>query len=140
MTIKISIIALIIASVSHGATVRDFLLALEQVESGGDELAYNEGENALGCLQIRPIMVSDYNRIYGTTIDHSEVKDRATSHKIAVGIFKHYSKSIEAANAKHLAFIWNGGGSAWRRVDSPRNDKKQENLNIYWNKVQRHLQ
>ena len=58
------------SSGAQGATMTDLLLALEKVESNGNEFAYNESEKALGSLQIRPIMVDDYNRIYGTEFKH----------------------------------------------------------------------
>ena len=53
----------------------------------------------------------------------------------------HYAKKIPNLNAKHLVFIHNGGGSAWRYVDDPNygNAKKRSNLEIYWNKVKIHL-
>ena len=37
--------------------------ALILVESAGNERAFNKKENACGCLQIRPIMVREVNRI-----------------------------------------------------------------------------
>jgi hypothetical protein len=131
------------SSGAQGATMTDLILSLEQVESNGNEIAYNESEKALGCLQIRPIMLADYNRIYGTSFTHDQMKSRSTSHLVAIGIFHHYGKSIKrnggTPNAKHLAFIWNGGGSAWKRVDNPKRDQKQNNLEIYWTKVSKHL-
>jgi hypothetical protein len=133
----------LISNRAQGATMTDLILALERVESNGNEIAYNEREKALGCLQIRPIMLADYNRIYGTSFTHDEMKDRIISHDIAIGIFHHYGKYIENSGetitAKHFSFIWNGGGSAWKRVNNPRDDQKQKNLEIYWTKVSKHL-
>ena len=131
------------SSGAFGATMTDLILALEKVESNCNEFAYNESEKALGSLQIRPIMVDDYNRIYGTEFKHEQMKSRSTSHLVAIGIFHHYGKYIkrdgEKTTAKHLAFIWNGGGSAWKRVDNPKRDQKQNNLEIYWKKVSKNL-
>lgn len=128
---------------ADAATMTDLIFAIENVESNGNEAAYNESEKALGCLQIRPIMLADYNRIYGTSITHDQMKSRSTSHDVAIGIFHHYGKYVErngeTLNAKHLSFVWNGGGSAWKRVNSPKNDKKQNNLEIYWTKVSKYL-
>jgi len=133
----------ICASIAQGATLTDLIVALEKVESNCNPSAYNESEKALGSLQIRPIMLADYNRIYGTNIKHKQMSNRLTSHNIAIGIFRHYGKCIkrngEKLNAKHLAFIWNGGGSAWKRVANPKSDQKQKNLEIYWTKVSKHL-
>ena len=131
------------SSGAQGATMTDLILALEKVESNCNEFAYNESEKALGSLQIRPIMVDDYNRIYSTELKHEQMKSRSTSHLVAIGIFHHYGKRIklngENTTSKHLAFIWSGGGSAWRRVDNPKRDQKQNNLEIYWTKVSKHL-
>jgi hypothetical protein len=135
----------ICASIAQGATLTDLIVALEKVESNCNPSAYNESEKALGSLQIRPIMLADYNRIYGTNIKHKQMSNRLTSHNIAIGIFRHYEKYIkhngEKLNAKHLAFIWNSGGSAWRYVDDPNYGKPhvRKNLEIYWQKVSKHL-
>ena len=133
----------ICASIAQGATLTDLIVALEKVESNCNPSAYNESEKALGSLQIRPIMLADYNRIYGTNVKHEQMSNRLTSHNIAIGIFRHYEKYIkrngEKLNAKHLAFIWNGGGSAWKRVANPKSDQKQKNLEIYWTKVSKYL-
>jgi soluble lytic murein transglycosylase-like protein len=120
-------------------TVTDVIIAIEKVESNQNPYAINKKENALGCLQIRPIMIADYNRITGEDLPHDIAYNKAMAYIIAQEIFFHYMKGIEKPNAKHLAFIWNGGGSAWRRVDAPRDDLKQKKLEIYWAKVQKHL-
>ena len=120
-------------------TITDVINAIEEVESNRDPYAINAKENALGCLQIRPIMIADYNRITKENLSHDIAYNRAMAYIIASTIFNHYMKGIENPNAKHLAFIWNGGGSAWKRVDNPKNDQKQKNLDLYWAKVKMHL-
>ena len=120
-------------------TITDVINAIEEVESNRDPYAINAKENALGCLQIRPIMIADYNRITKENLSHDIAYNRAMAYIIASTIFNHYMKGIESPNAKHLAFIWNGGGSAWKRVDNPKNDQKQKNLDSYWAKVKMHL-
>lgn len=120
-------------------SITDVIYAIEEVESNRNPHAINTQENALGCLQIRPIMIADYNRITGEDLAHDVAYNRSMAYIIASTIFNHYMKGIEKPNAKHLAFIWNGGGSAWRRVDSPRSDSKQFNLEVYWEKVKSHL-
>ena len=120
-------------------TITDVIHAIEEVESNRNPYAINKKENALGCLQIRPIMIADYNRITKENLSHDIAYNRAMAYIIASTIFNHYMKGIEKPNAKHLAFIWNGGGSAWKRVDNPQNDQKQKNLDIYWEKVKLHL-
>ena len=125
--------------VEADVTITDVIYAIEEVESNRNPHAINTQENALGCLQIRPIMIADYNRITGENLAHDVAYNRSMAYIIASTIFNHYMKGIENPNAKHLAFIWNGGGGAWRRVDSPRSDSKQFNLEVYWEKVKSHL-
>ena len=120
-------------------TITDVIYAIEEVESNRDPYAINAKENALGCLQIRPMMVADYNRITGEDLPHDVAYNRSMAYIIASTIFNHYIKDIKNPNAKHLAFIWNGGGGARHRVEKPKNDQKQKNLDIYWNKVKMHL-
>ena len=125
--------------VNANVTITDVIYAIEEVESNRDPYAINTQENALGCLQIRPIMIADYNRITKKDLLHDVAYNRAMAYIIASTIFNHYMKGIESPNANHLAFIWNGGGSAWKRVDNPKNDQKQKNLDSYWAKVKMHL-
>ena len=120
-------------------TITDVINAIEEVESNRDPYAINTQENALGCLQIRPIMIADYNRITEENLSHDVAYNRAMAYIIASTIFNHYIKGIENPTAKHLAFIWNGGGSAWKRVDNPKKDRKQKMLDSYWKKVKLHL-
>ena len=120
-------------------TIADVIYAIEKVESNRFPYAINTRENALGCLQIRPIMMADYNRITGEDLAHDVAYNRSMAYIIASTIFNHYIKGIENPNAKHLAFIWNGGGSAWRRVSNPKDDNKQKNLDAYWEKVKLYL-
>lgn len=132
------IFILICANLS-AVTVTDVIMAIEKVESNQNAYAINEKENALGCLQIRPIMIRDYNRITDGDLPHDVAYNRAMAYVIAHEILYYYMKRIEEPNAKHLAFIWNGGGSAWRRVEIPRNDIKQLRLEEYWLKVKHEL-
>ena len=120
-------------------TITDVIYAIEEVESNRDPYAINIKENALGCLQIRPMMVADYNRITGEDLPHDVAYNRSMAYIIASTIFNHYIKDIKNPNAKHLAFIWNGGGGARHRVDNPKKDRKQKMLDAYWEKVKLHL-
>lgn len=121
--------------ISSGLTLDQFIDVLERVESNGNTRAIGDNGKAYGVLQIHSIMVQDYNRITKSNLIHSDCFDREISREITKTILINYTKNLEVVNAKHLAFIHNGGGSAWRRVENPRNDKKQINLEKYWNKV-----
>lgn len=70
--------------------------------------------------------------------------DPQKSLAVARIVLGHYSRVIEnktgrPATTEELAYIWNGGGSAWRRADHPINDQKQKNLMRYWAKVRQNL-
>ena len=125
--------------IEASVTITDVIYAIEEVESNRNPHAINTQENALGCLQIRPIMIADYNRITKENLSHDVAYNRSMAYIIASTIFNQYIKGIDAPNAKHLAFIWNGGGSAWKRVDNPKKDRKQKMLDSYWKKVKLHL-
>ena len=116
-------------------TLTELTRCIEFVESSYNEKAYNASEEAVGCLQIRPVMLADYNRITGDSMVMADLWDRDNSYKVAKAVFKHYMKYIDNPSAKHLAFIWNGGGNARKRVDNPQDDQKQRNLERYWKKV-----
>jgi hypothetical protein len=49
-----------------GVVWDSFVAAVIQVESRGNENAYCRKEDAVGCLQIRPIMVREVNRVLNT--------------------------------------------------------------------------
>jgi aromatic ring hydroxylase len=143
----------IFVNYAKATSVHEILNAIEWVESRKDTSAYNASEQANGCLQIRPIMLADYVRITGDhSIKHSDLISTGTSdiytarklsYKVAEAVLEHYMRHIERKGyevyVKHLVFIWNGGGSAWKRVEYPRGDNKQNNLERYWDKVQLEL-
>ena len=80
-------------------------------------------------------MVDDYNRITGSKVAHTVAFDPDFSFVIAFKVLEHYSAHIrgcgEEVTINHLLFIWNGGGSAWKRVSNPKDDLKQDNLLRY---------
>ena len=147
------ILLLLIAGNLTATTVPQILHAIEWVESRRNTSAYNASEDANGCLQIRPIMLADYARITGDhSIKHSDLISTSTSdigtarqlsYKVAEAVLEHYMRHIQRKGyevyVKHLVFIWNGGGSAWKRVEYPKQDNKQRNLERYWEKVQLEL-
>jgi len=98
----------------------DLLDAIAQKESGGDPNAYNESEDAAGLYQIRPIYLTDVNRILG--YPKYKLSDRYNPEKSRdmVAVYLMYygrRKGLEA-----MARIHNGG---------PRGDKK-ECTESYW--------
>ena len=82
------------------------IAAIIQVESGGDTLAYNSKEDAVGCLQIRPIMVREVNRLLGE--DKYTLKDRWNKAK-SIEMFNVIRSHLKGATDEEIARTWNGG-------------------------------
>jgi len=82
------------------------IAAIIQVESGGDTLAYNLKEDAAGCLQIRPIMVREVNRLLGE--DSFKLKDRWSKAK-SIQMFNILRSHLKGASDEQIARVWNGG-------------------------------
>jgi hypothetical protein len=130
------------ASLSAQVNIDRLIEALVRTESNGNAAAIGDRGKAFGILQIHDVMVKDFNRITGKNYKHADMFDEITSREVARGVLNFYSKHIEKttnrkASEKELAFIWNGGGSSWRRVVSPMSDDKQKNLEAYWVKVRK---
>ena len=103
--------------------------ALILVESAGNPKAFNKKENAVGCLQIRPVMVREVNRI----LRKQKSERRFTKEdrwdcglsKEMFYIWANYHHQV--SNDEIIARNWNGG---------PRGYKKQSTEH-YWHKVQK---
>ena len=106
-------------------TISDLIDAMIQVESTGNDSAVNHRTSAVGCLQIRPIMVEDVNRIL--TVKKYSLSDRY-SRKKSIEMFNiwrgHYHKG---STMQTMARCWNGGTNG---------EKKKVTIK-YWNKIKR---
>ena len=105
--------------------------AMIYVESRGNDSAYSASENAVGCLQIRPCMVEDVNRILkkqNKTIRYTLI-DRWDRNK-SIEIFHVYCAYYNLMTLEDMARAWNGG---------PRGADKMTTVG-YWNKVKNQLQ
>jgi len=96
------------------------IAAMIQVESGGNECAYNRSEQAAGCLQIRPIMVAEAERL---RIDFT-LADRWDCAK-PVRFFIELQMVKKRTSFETMARCWNGGG----------NGMHMEATAVYWGKV-----
>ncbi len=115
----------------------DFVEAVIQVESRGNDLAYNERENAVGCLQIRPIMVKEVNRVLKTNKSNLTftLNDRWDRQK-SIDMFDIIADEIYCCvGLSQMEFFeivarkWNGG---------PSGHKKTSTI-AYWNKIKKQL-
>ena len=112
---------------------RDLLLeAIIVVESNGNDSCIgdrNLGRPSVGCLQIRPIMVREVNRILRKQKIKKKynLKDRY-SRKKSIEMFyiwKDYHHSEDSDEV--IARCWNGGPKGW----------KKKSTNYYWVKVRK---
>ena len=105
----------------------EILSAIISVESSNDDNAYNEYEDAVGCLQIRKTMVDDINRILRRKSSpiRFTYQDRWNRYK-SIKMFEIYCKYYRLETYEQIARCWNGGP---RGLYNPATVK-------YWNKVQ----
>lgn len=92
-----------------------FLAALAAVESGGDDAAVNEREDAHGRYQIRSAALADANRILCTSYTLADCHDPAVAARIVRAYLGHYGAALSAPTPTALARIWNGGPNGYKR-------------------------
>jgi hypothetical protein len=83
------------------------LRAVFIVESSGDTLAYNDAEEAVGGLQIRPIRLLDYNLRTGKNYMIKE----CYNFRISREIFLYYAEHAGTKDYELIARNWNGSGA-----------------------------
>ena len=108
-------------------TSSEMISAMIQVESEGNDSAYCASENAAGCLQIRPIMLQEVNRILKLqgkpkryTLNDRWNREKSIKMFWVWKNFHHQNSSNEK-----IARNWNGG---------PRGINKEATAH-YWKKV-----
>ena len=114
---------------------RDLVTALILVESRGNDSAIGDrhlvGNEAVGALQIRPIMVREVNRIL--KIQKSDkrykLKDRFDREKTIEMFYVWKNFHHKDSDFEKIARNWNGGPSGYKKS---RTEK-------YWAKVQKEL-
>ena len=105
--------------------------ALIWVESRGKENAYCKREDAVGVLQIRPIMLKEVNRVLsmnGSDLVYTleDRWDREKSIEMFEIIANHYH---ETSSYEKIARCWNGGPKGLQKKQTKK----------YWRKVQKRL-
>jgi len=113
--------------VEQPIAIDTLLNAVMAVESNFDTMAYNSKENAVGCLQIRPIMVREVNRLLGE--DKYTLKDRWSKAK-SIEMFNVIRSHLKGASDEQIARTWNGGY----------NGKNIPETLQYWIKVKQYTQ
>ena len=113
----------------------DLVSALILVESRGDDSAIGDrhivGGEAVGALQIRPIMVREVNRILKIQKSNKRytLKDRYDRQKTIEMFYVWKNFHHKDSDFETIARNWNGG---------PKGYKNSRTLK-YWNKVQKEL-
>ena len=100
------------------------------VESRGNDSSYCQKENAVGCLQIRPVMVREVNRHLRKMKEDKRytLKDRWFRKKSIEMFNVWYNYQHSESTLEVIARSWNGG---------PRGPNRKSTLN-YWKKVKLH--
>jgi len=92
------------------------ILALVQVESAGDTLAYNLLEEATGAFQIRPIRLLDYYQRTGINY----ILEDCYNYEISKEVFLYYARQTGHRDYETIARNWNGSGEMtldyWKKV------------------------
>jgi hypothetical protein len=104
--------------------------AIIRVESSDNDSAYCAVEDAVGCLQIRRVMVREVNRILKKQKKSKryKLKDR-WNRKESIEMFNIYIEYYKLKTPEDIARSWNGG---------PRGKLKKATIS-YWNKVKTEL-
>lgn len=110
--------------------IEDLIGAMSWVESRDNPNVYNKEENAVGLLQIRPIMIREVNRLLeiegsSTRYTHEHAWDKNCSIEIInnwIRLNKYYSFEKIARN-------WNGGYKGIYKTSTI----------VYWRKVRKAL-
>ena len=113
----------------------DLVRALIMVESRGNDSAVGDrhlvGNEAIGALQIRPIMVREVNRILKIQKNDKRftLKDRFERDKSIEMFYIWKNYHHKDSNAEIIARNWNGGPKGYK------NNRTEK----YWNKVEQQL-
>lgn len=84
--------------------------AIGEVESGYDDAAYNEKEDAAGWLQIRPIMVAEANRLLGYEVFNAADRyDAEMSYLIFTVVMEAHNPGLDIDKAIE---VWNPNADA----------------------------
>ena len=107
-------------------SIPNLIDAIIYVESRGNTKAHNIKEDAVGCLQIRPIMLREVNRLLG--YNKYKLADRWSKAK-SIEMFNVIKQHTTNPTDEKLARNWNGGWNGY---------KKKSTLK-YWYKVKQQL-
>ena len=93
-------------------SIPNLIDAIIYVESRGNEKAHNIKEDAVGCLQIRPIMLKEVNRLLG--YNKYKLADRWSKAK-SIEMFNVIKEHTTNPTDEKLARNWNGGWNGYKK-------------------------
>ena len=107
-------------------TREELIEALIYIESSNNDTALNKKENALGCIQIRPIMLREVNRILkkSGSDERFKMKDRKNRNK-SIRMFNIWADAYHKPSSFEMARNWNGGPKGYKKSKTEK----------YWTKV-----
>ena len=117
------------------AKPKSLVEAMIQVESGGNDSIIGDkhiiGGEAVGCLQIRPIMVREINRqLKRNGFEPRFTMDDRYSRDKSIEMFNVYVELLHKSHSdEHIARNWNGGPKGYKRKSTEK----------YWAKIQREM-
>lgn len=95
---------------------RVLVYATGMVETGGNLLAFNDFEKAVGIFQIRQCRVDEYNRRTGSNHKLADMFDYDVSEKI----FLYFASIYGPYHFERIAKAWNGSGPMtelyWKKI------------------------
>jgi len=99
---------------------REFLRAIAKVETNGNIRRGDNGK-AWGKYQMHAIFVRDVNELLGTDYEHADAEHPILGEQLARDAYRAYynylsNRGIEPT-PERLAYIWNGGRSAYKYLD-----------------------
>ena len=92
-------------------SIPNLIDAIIYVESRGNTKAHNIKEDAVGCLQIRPIMLKEVNRLLG--YNKYKLADRWSKAK-SIEMFNVIKEHTTNPTDEKLARNWNGGYKGYK--------------------------
>jgi len=117
-------------AVTNPPPIDSLVYAMIQVESRDNDSAYCAAEDAAGCLQIRPIMVDEVNRICNIIgIKKTYTLQDRWSRLESIRMLKIFARFYRLEDFEHIARCWNGGPSGMEYASTEG----------YWNKVQNEM-
>lgn len=108
------------------------------VESGGDRGALNVREQAVGVLQIRPVLVEDVNRILAERHDprrfrESDRWDAAKSIQMAEVYLTHYGTAERLGHEptiRDMALLWCAGPNGPKQKPTDKTERYLAKVNV----------